>query len=108
LANSMNISDTISVPAAQKAATAVTYTASGAAIFFGFNANELGVFIGLFIAFGAGVTNAYIGYHFRQKHFKLVEAYVKSGAFDRRKTDRQDDICERCPMVKHRHDYDNT
>lgn len=104
----MNLQETISTPVTAKAAGAVTYAASGAAIVFGLSANELGVFIGLFIAFGAGVTKATIEYHFKQKHFKLVEAYVKSGAFERRKEERREYVCDNCPLVKHRHDYDNT
>lgn len=104
----MDIHDSVTAPIAAKAAGAVTYAASGAAIFFGLTANELGVFIGLFIAFGAGVTKACIEYYFKQKHFRLVEAYVKSGAFDRRKTDRRENVCDQCPLIKHAHDYDNT
>lgn len=104
----MNISDVAVAPASQKAATIVTYGASGAVIFFGLTANELGVFLGLFIAFGAGVTKAVLEYHFKQKHFKLVETYVKEGNFDRRKEERRENICGQCPLIKHRHDYDNT
>ena len=105
----MTLHETIaSPPIAAKVATGVTYAASGAAIIFGLNANELGVFIGLFIAFGAGVTNAYIGYHFRQKHFKLVEEYVKSGQERRVTQDRREidgSPCDQCPMQKHRTDF---
>lgn len=104
----MNLNDTVTLPVSQKLATVITYSASGAAVFFGLTANEVGVFLGLFIAFGAGVTKAFIEYYFRQKHFKLVESYVKEGNFDRRKTERREDVCIQCPLVKHRHDYDNT
>ena len=104
----MNLQETIAVPAVQKVATATTAGGLGLAAYFGITSQELGMFIGLFIAFGGGVTAAIINFYFRQKHFKLVEAYVKSGNFDRRKPDRRENICEQCPMVKHRHDYDGT
>lgn len=106
----MNIHEIATVPVSQKVATVATYGGASAAIIFGLNASELGVFIGLFVAFGAGVTNAYIGYHFKQKHFKLVEEYIKSGGDRQIKQDRRDDpaldVCNQCPMVKHRTDYD--
>jgi len=104
----MNLQETIAVPAAQKVATATAAGGLGVAAFFGITSQELGMFIGLFIAFGGGVTAALINFYFRHKHFKLVEDYVKSGSFDRRKPDRRENICEQCPMVKHRHDYDGT
>ena len=104
----MNVSEAVTTPIAAKAAGAITYAASGAAIFFGLNANELGVFLGLFIAFGAGVTKALIEYHFKQKHFKMVEKYIASGSFERRKEERREDVCGQCPLIKHHHDYDGT
>ena len=100
----MNLNETIAVPASQKIATATTAGGLGIAAYFGITSQELGMFIGLFIAFGGGVTAAFINFYFRQKHFKLIEAYIKSGNFDRRKTERRDDICMTCPLVKHRHD----
>ncbi len=100
----MNFSETITVPIAQKAAVTTTVGALGVAAFFGITSQELGMFIGLFIAFGSGVTAALINIYFRWKHFKLVEAYVASGNFDRRKEERREDVCARCPLVKHRHD----
>ena len=104
----MNLNDAASFPVSQKLATMITFSASGAAVFFGLTANELGVFLGLFIAFGAGVTKAAIEYHFKQKHFKLVETYVKEGNFDRRRNKRREDVCAQCPIIKHKYDYDNT
>ena len=104
----MNLQETIAVPATQKVATATAAGGLGIAAYFGITSQELGMFIGLFIAFGGGVTAAIINFHFRQKHFKLVETYVKSGNFDRRKEERRDDVCMTCPLVKHRHDCDNT
>ena len=102
----MNLHETIAVPAAQKVATATAAGGLGAAAYFGITSQEFGMFIGLFIAFGGGVTAALINFYFRQKHFKLVEAYVRSGEFDRRRTDRRGDVCSQCPLVKHRHDCD--
>ena len=104
----MNLNETIAVPASQKIATATTAGGLGIAAYFGITSQELGMFIGLFIAFGGGVTAAFINFYFRQKHFKLVEAYVKSEDFDRRRIDRREDVCSQCPLVKHRHDCDNT
>ena len=102
----MNLNETVAVPVIQKAATATAAGGLGIAAYFGITSQELGMFIGLFIAFGGGVTAALINFYFRQKHFKLVEAYVKSGNFDRRKEDRREDVCSQCPLVKHRHDCD--
>jgi len=105
----MNLHETIAPPLASKVAAGVTYTASAGAIFFGLNANELGVFLGLFIAFGAGVTGKLIEYHFRQKHFRLVEEFVKNGKERRTTQDRREvatDVCRQCPLVKHKTDYD--
>lgn len=104
----MDLHEAATIPLAQKVVSSVTYGAAGAAVFFGLTANELGVFLGLFIAFGAGVTKAVMEYHFKQKHFKLIEAYVREGNFDRRKTECRKDVCTQCPLVKHKHDYDNT
>ena len=104
----MSINETIAVPVAQKVATVTAAGGLGIAAFFGITSQELGMFIGLFIAFGGGVTAALINFYFRFKHFKLVEAYVKSGEFDRRKEERREDVCQQCPLVKHRHDCDNT
>ena len=104
----MNLQETIAVPATQKIATATAAGGLGIAAYFGITSQELGMFIGLFIAFGGGVTAAAINFYFRYRHFKLVEAYVQSGNFDRRKEERQDDVCMQCPLVKHRHDCDNT
>lgn len=104
----MNLHETIAVPVTQKLATATAASGLGLAAYFGITSQELGMFIGLLIAFGGGITAALINFYFRQKHFKLVEAYVKSGNFDRRKTERREDVCAQCPLVKHKHDYDNT
>lgn len=103
----MNLHETIAVPAAQKVATVASAGGLGLAAYFGITSQELGMFIGLFIAFGGGVTAAAINFYFRQKHFNLFRAYVMEGK-DRRKEDRRDDppgnICNRCPLVKHRTD----
>jgi len=104
----MNIHETVAVPVTQKAATATAASGLGIAAYFGITSQELGMFIGLFIAFGGGMTAALINFYFRQKHFKLVEAYVQSGSFDRSKEERREDVCMQCPLVKHRHDCDNT
>ena len=103
----MSIHETIAVPVTQKVATAAAAGGLGIAAYFGITSQELGMFIGLFIAFGGGVTAAMINFYFRQKHFNLVKEYVKSGDFDRRKEERREAICTQCPLVKHRHDCDN-
>lgn len=104
----MNLNETIAVPVAQKVATATAASGLGLAAYFGITSQELGMFIGLFIAFGGGVTAALINLYFRQKHFELVKEYVISGK-DRRTQDRREDppedICNKCPLVKHRTDY---
>ena len=105
----MEMHETVVVPVAQKVAAATTAGGLGIAAYFGVTSQELGMFIGLFIAFGGGVTAAFINYHFRQKHFNLFKEYVMHGT-DRRVTERRDappaDICNRCPLVKHRTDCD--
>lgn len=106
----MNIHETIAVPVTQKLATATAASGLGLAAYFGLTSQELGMFIGLFIAFGGGVTAALINVYFRHKHFKLVEDYVKTGKDRRRTQDRREDppedICNKCPLVKHKTDYD--
>lgn len=101
------IGETVST-LSQKVTSVITYSASGAAIFFGLTANELGVFLGLFIAFGAGITRALLDFYFKSKHFRLVEDYIKSETYGKRKDDENIDICHHCPLIKHKHDYDNT
>lgn len=105
----MTLNETVAAPITQKVAAATSAGGLGLAAYFGITSQELGMFIGLFIAFGGGATAALINYHFRKKHFEVFREYVMNGK-DRRKTERREDppedICNRCPLVKHRTDCD--
>ncbi|MBK8773009.1 MAG: hypothetical protein IPM06_21610 [Rhizobiales bacterium] len=74
----MNIHETIAVPVTQKVATAAAAGGLGIAAYFGITSQELGMFIGLFIAFGGGVTAAMINFYFRQKAFPTLSRNMSS------------------------------
>jgi len=102
----MNLQESITTPIIVKASNSITYAAAGSAVAFGLTASEIGVFLSVLIGFLAFITSALTNLYFKNKHFKLVEAYVQSGG-ERRKNSVPS-VCNSCPMVKHRTDYDDT
>ena len=123
----MDMQEAVSTPVIVKTANAITYAAAGGAFAFGMTASELGVLASIALGACTLCIGQWMNFHFKQKHYKLVEKYVLSGQVDRRQTgelrrdeatrragdeDRRDGIsgspCALCPAVKHQHDFDNT
>ncbi len=61
---------------ADKISTAVTYTASGSAVAFGLNANEVGAIVGASVA----ILSLLINIWFKHQHLKLAKQ--KAGVID--------------------------
>ena len=112
----MNVEEAVATPVIVKATNAVTYAAAGGAFDFGLSANEVGMIASFLLGCCALGVGQWINYHFKQKHYRLVEKYVLSGQVDRRKADetrrdREEDRweegaspCQHCPIMKHRYD----
>lgn len=71
----MSIAHEATQTAAAKAATAAQYGGSGAAVFFGLTANEIGTFGGLLIA----VIGLLINIWFKHQHLKIAKKKLEDG-----------------------------
>lgn len=69
---------------ADRITTAVTYTASGSAIAFGFNANELGAIIGATIAVMSFCVNIWFKHqHLQLARIRLEKLHADEGEAER-------------------------
>ncbi len=102
----MNLTETISVPVATKAANSVSYAAAGSALAFGLTANEIGVIASIIIGVCTFAAGRIMEYHFRQKHYLLVKEHFARGGDRRKNEDQPESPCDVCPMKKSRAGYD--
>lgn len=102
----MNLTETISVPVATKAANSVSYAAAGSALAFGLTANEIGVIASIIIGVCTFAAGRIMEYHFRQKHYLLVKEHFARGGDRRKRGDPPDDPCECCPYANRKTGYD--
>lgn len=71
----MNITQEATQTVAAKAATAAQYGGSGAAVYFGLTANEIGAFGGLLI----GLIGLLINVIFKWKHLQIAKKRLEDG-----------------------------